>query len=112
MSYTRTPHLKHPVFQNQENPTESKKTQGEGWPDKRRADSARVRSAQPAAVALPLRAQPLTTKTPRSQNVSVHKPKKVKLTLWVDPIDKEKLQLRAAREELSLSAVGAAGLKV
>jgi hypothetical protein len=40
-----------------------------------------------------------------------HKTKKEKLTLWVDPIDIEKLRLKAKREEISLSAAGAGYLK-
>lgn len=40
-----------------------------------------------------------------------YKTRKEKLTLWVDPIDIEKLRLKAKREEISLSAAGSGYLK-
>jgi hypothetical protein len=52
----------------------------------------------------------LNTNTPGSQTVPVHKRNKEKLTLWVDPIDIEKLRLKAKRAEASMSSVGAEAL--
>ena len=58
-----------------------------------------------------MRAQPLTTNTPRSQNTPTAKHRTVQLTLWTNPIVKAEIQRRAKREGVSVSAVGAAFLE-
>jgi hypothetical protein len=70
-----------------------------------------VSSAQPARSHIPMRAEPLATKTPRSQNTPNARKPKEKLTLWIDPIVKAEVQRRATREGLSDSEAGAALLK-
>jgi hypothetical protein len=58
-----------------------------------------------------MRAKPLNTKTPRTQNSQDHKRRTVQLTLWISPIEKAEIQRRATRENLSVSSVGAALLR-
>ena len=99
------------IFTNQENGTKNKDAHGDVRQDKRAKTSARSASAQPARSHIPMRAQPLNTKTPRSQNTPIASKRKEKLTLWVDPIDKAEVQRRAKREGLSDSEAGAALLK-
>jgi hypothetical protein len=77
------------------------------WQDKRRFRPPRSGSRQPAAVRHPLRAETLNTKNTSSQPVTVHKRNKQKLTLWVDPIDIEKLRLKAKKVDASMSSIGA-----
>ena len=99
------------IFTNQENGTKNKDAHGDVRQDKRAKTSARSASAQPARSHIPMRAEPLNTKTPRSQNTPIATRRKEKLTLWVDPIDKAEVQRRAERERLSDSEAGAALLK-
>jgi hypothetical protein len=58
-----------------------------------------------------MRAQPLSTKTPRSQNTSIAKRRTVQLTVWLNPIVKAEIERLAQKEGLSVSAVGAAFLE-
>jgi hypothetical protein len=58
-----------------------------------------------------MRAEPLNTKTTRSQNTPIANKRKEKLTLWIDPIVKAEVQRRAKRQGLSESEAGAALLK-
>jgi hypothetical protein len=99
------------IFINQQKATKNKDAHGDVRQDKRAKTSARSASAQPARSHIPMRAQPLNTKTPRSQNAPIAARRKEKLTLWVDPIDKAEVQRRAKRERLSDSEAGAALLK-
>jgi hypothetical protein len=103
MSNNLHPQSQRYIFTHQENGAKNK--------DKRAKTSARSASAQPARSHIPLRAQPLNTKTPRSQNKPIAARRKEKLTLWVDPIDKAEVQRRAKREGLYDSEAGAALLK-
>ena len=105
------PHSRSNIFSNQEKPSKTKNAHGDVRQDKRAENRARIASAQPARYDIPLRAQELTTKTPRSQNAPVAHRRTAQLTLWVDPIVKAEVQRRAKREELSDSAVGAALLR-
>jgi hypothetical protein len=107
----KTHHLYHDSHQHQEKPQKTKTALGDLRQDKRRFFPPRAPSAQPAAVTDPQRAQPLNTNGARGHTVTDHKRKKEKLTLWVDPIDIEKLRLKARRAEASLSSVGAEALK-
>jgi hypothetical protein len=45
------------------------------------------------------------------QKMTVHKVKKEKLTLWVDPIDIDKLRRNAKKTEASISSIGGQALK-
>jgi len=58
-----------------------------------------------------MRADALTTNTPRSQNTPIAKRRTVQLTLWTSPIVKAKIAQIAKREGLSVSAVGATFLE-
>jgi hypothetical protein len=105
------PHSQRNIFINQEKTAKNKDAHGDVRQDKRAKYSARPATAQPARSHIPMRAEQLNTKTPRSQNtLSVRKPKE-KLTLWIDPIVKAEVQRRAKRQGLSESEVGAALLK-
>ena len=99
------------ILLEQQNLQKNKDAHGDVRQDKRAKTSARSASAQPARSHIPMRAQPLNTKTTRSQNTPIATRRKEKLTLWVDPIVKAEVQRRAKRERLSDSEVGAALLK-
>jgi hypothetical protein len=105
------PHSHQNIFINQGNTTKNKDAHGDVRQDKRAKTSARVPSQQPARSDIPMRAQPLTTNTPRSQNSPLAKRRTVQLTLWTNPIVKAEIQRIAKREGLSDSAVGAAFLE-
>jgi hypothetical protein len=105
------PHSHQNVFSNQANHTKNKDAHGDVGQDKRAFTRARIPSPQPARSHIPMRAQPLTTNTPRSQNTPVAKRRTVQLTLWTNPIVKAEIQRIAKREGLSDSAVGAAFLE-
>jgi hypothetical protein len=79
--------------------------------DKARISSARVASAQPAAVTHTPRAKPLHPNGTRTPNGNVAKSSTVHLDLWVNPIVKSELQRIAEQEGLSMSATGAALLE-
>jgi hypothetical protein len=111
MSNNLHPHSQRYIFTNQENQRKNKEAHGDVRQDKRAKTSARSASPQPARSHIPMRADHLNTKTPRSQNTPIARKRKEKLTLWVDPIDKAEVQRRAAREGLSDSEAGAALLK-
>jgi hypothetical protein len=111
MSNNLHPHSQRNIFTNQENRTKNKDAHGDVRQDKRAKTSARTATAQPARSHIPMRAEPLTTNTPRSQNTPKARKPKEKLTLWIDPIVKAEVQRRATREGLSDSEAGAALLK-
>jgi hypothetical protein len=92
MPNTRLPHSLQNVFVHQENPRKTKTAQGDGRQDKRAGRTARIASAQPARSAIPLRAQPVDTTTPRSQNPTVDNNRTVQLSIWVKPIVKAEIQ--------------------
>ena len=105
------PHSQRNIFINQEKATKNKDAHGDVRQDKRAKTRARPASAQPARSHIPMRAEPLNTKIPRSQNTPKAGKPKEKLTLWIDPIVKAEVQRRATREGLSDSEAGAALLK-
>ena len=105
------PHSRQNVFSTQANPTKNQNAHGNVWQDKRATARARIRSAQPARSVIPMRAEPLTTNTPRSQNTPIPKRRTVQLTLWVNPIVKAEIERLARQEGISVSAVGAAFLE-
>src|SRR4029453_11751959 len=105
------PHSQRYIFTNQENGTKNKDAHGDVRQDKRAKTSARTASAQPARSHIPMRAEPLTTNTPRSQNTPNARKAKEKLALWIDPIVKAEVQRRAKRQGLSESEAGSALLK-
>ena len=111
MTNNLRPHSQRNIFIKQENQRKNKEAHGDVRQDKRAKTSARTASPQPARSHIPMRAEQLNTKTPRSQNtLSARKPKE-KLTLWIDPIVKAEIQRRAKREGLYPSTVGANLLK-
>ena len=110
MSITNLAHFRSDIFQYQQNHQKTKERYGDVRQDKRRIRTPRSGSRQPAAVRHPLRAEPLNTKNTSSQPVTVHKRNKQKLTLWVDPIDIEKLRLKAKKIDVSMSSIGAEAL--
>ena len=105
------PHSQSNIFSNQANPSKNQNAHGDVRQDKRAFPRARIRSGQPARSHIPMRAQPLSNNTPRSQNPPIADRKKEQLTLWVEPIVKAEIQRRAKREGLSVSTVGAAFLE-
>ena len=111
MQYTKLPQLHKNIFSNQANPTKNQNTHGDVRQDKRAFTRARIRSGQPARSHIPMRAQPLTNKAPRSQNPPIAKRRTVQLTLWVNPIVKAEIERLATQEGISVSAVGAAFLE-
>jgi hypothetical protein len=53
----------------------------------------------------------VSAKTARVQNMIDHKMRREKLTLWVDPIDIDKIRLKARKAGASLSSIGREALK-
>ena len=92
MPNTRLPQSSQNVFVNQEKPRKSKTAQGDLRQDKRAGSTARRPTPQPARSSIPLRAKPLNTTTPRSQNPTVDKSRTVQLSIWVKPIVKAEIQ--------------------
>jgi hypothetical protein len=111
MTITKNPQIQTEIYQNQQNHQKNNNAHGDVRQDKRAKTSARIATAQPARTDIPMRAVPLNTKNPRSQNTNIATGPKEKLTLWVDPIVKSVVQRRAEREGLSASEVGAVYLK-
>jgi len=105
------PHSHQNIFTIQGNGTKNKDAHGDVRQDKRANTSARIASHQPARSHIPMRADALTTNTPRSQNTPIAKRRTVQLTLWTSPIVKAKIAQIAKREGLSVSAVGATFLE-
>jgi hypothetical protein len=96
------PHSYQNIFSNQANTTKNKDAHGDVRQDKRAITRARIPSPQAARSHIPMRAQPLTTNTPRSQNTPVAKRRTVQLTLWTNPIVKAEVQRIAKQEGLTL----------
>jgi hypothetical protein len=111
MSNNLDPHSQRNIYINQEKTTKNKDAHGDVRQDKRAKTSARTATAQPARSHIPMRAEPLNTKTTRSQITPTTRKPKEKLTLWIDPIVKAEVQRRAKRQGLSESEAGAALLK-
>jgi hypothetical protein len=111
MPNTKRPHSQSDIFQNQAKRQKSTTRFGDGRQDKRADTTARMSTAQAARSTIPSRAEPLDTKIPRIQNPTVDRRRTVQLTLWIRPIEKAEIQRRARRENLSVSAVGAALLR-
>src|SRR4029450_7237689 len=99
------------ILLQQQNNQKNKDAHGDVRQDKRAKTSARTASPQPARSHIPMRAQPLSTTTTRSQHPPIANKRKEKLTLWIDPIVKAEVQRRAKRQGLSESEAGAALLK-
>jgi hypothetical protein len=53
----------------------------------------------------------VSAKTARVQNMIDHKMRREKLTLWVDPIDIDKIRMKARKAGASLSSIGREALK-
>jgi hypothetical protein len=113
MSNNLPPQSQQYIFTNQTKAPKNKDAHGDVRQDKRATQSARIASAQPARSDIPMRAEHLNTKTPRSQNTLIESSRTVQLTLWVEPRVKAEVQRRAAESggKLTPSAVGAALLK-
>jgi hypothetical protein len=111
MSNNPRPQSQKYIFTNQEKATKNKDAHGDVRQDKRAKTSARIASARPARSDIPMRAEQLNTKTPRSQNPPITNGPKEQLCLWVDPIVKAEIHRRAKREGLYPSTVGAELLK-
>jgi hypothetical protein len=107
----KLPHSQSDIFQKQEKPQKTKDAYGDVRQDKRAKTSARIASPQAARSHIPMRAEALTTNTPRSQKPPIANGRKEQLCLWVDPIVKAEIQRRAKREGLYPSTVGANLLK-
>jgi hypothetical protein len=99
------------IILQQQNRLKNKETHGDVRQDKRAKTSARIASPQAARSHIPMRAEALTTITPRSQKPPIANGRKEQLCLWVDPIVKAEIQRRAKREGLYPSTVGANLLK-
>jgi len=99
------------IILEQQNHLKNKETHGDVRQDKRAKTSARIASPQAARSHIPMRAEALTTNTPRSQKPPIANGRKEQLCLWVDPIVKAEIQRRAKRDGLYPSTVGANLLK-
>ena len=53
----------------------------------------------------------MSAKTTRVQNMIDHKMRREKLTVWVDPIDIDKIRMKARKAGASLSSIGREALK-
>jgi hypothetical protein len=113
MAINSRPQSQQYIFQNRENPKKTEDAHGDVRQDKSAHKSARSASGQPVRSHIPMRADALTTKTPRSQNPLIATGPKVPLTMWVEPIVKAEVLRRAAESggELSPSEAGAELLK-
>jgi arsenate reductase-like glutaredoxin family protein len=98
-------------FSTQSNGTLFDRRNDSVWQDKDRISSDRGARRQPASVNKVSRSQPLNSNGTRTHYGNVHRSRTEHLNVWVDPIDKAKLQRLAAQEGLSLSATTAAFLK-
>jgi hypothetical protein len=79
--------------------------------DKRFAESARAASQQASRSATGQRAHPMKNESVRSPLANTGSHKKVKITLWVNPVVKAILERLATRNRLSLSATAGALLE-
>jgi len=105
MPNTKTPHSHQNIFTNPKNPQKTKDAHGDVRQDKSARQSERTASRQPVRSDIPMRAEPLNTKTPRSQNPLITTGPKVPLTLWVEPIVKADVRRRAVESGGKLSAL-------
>jgi len=107
------PHSHQNIFTNQGNGTKNKDAHGDVRQDKSARQGERIALRQPVRSDIPMRADAMTTKSPRSQNPLIATGPKVPLTLWVEPIVKADVLRRAAESggKLSPSEAGAALLK-
>jgi hypothetical protein len=101
------------IFINPKKAPKNKDAHGDVWQDKRAKTSARTASRQPARSHIPMRAEHLNTKTPRSQNAHIDSSRTAQLTLWVEPRVKSEVVRRAAESggKLTPSSAGAELLK-
>src|SRR5437016_4433833 len=113
MSNNPHPQSQKYIFTNQQKPTKNKDAHGDVRQDKRAKTHARTASPQPARSDIPMRAERLDTKTPRSQNTPIDSSRTVQLTLWVEPRVKAEILRRVAESggKLTPSSAGAALLK-
>jgi hypothetical protein len=113
MSNNPRPQSQKYIFTNQQKATKNKDAHWDVRQDKRAKTSARISSPQPARSHIPMRAERLDTKTPRSQNTPIDSSRTVQLTLWVEPRVKAEVLRRVAESggKLTPSSAGAALLK-
>jgi hypothetical protein len=113
MTNNSHPHSYQNIFTNQTKAPKTKDAHRDVRQDKRAKTSARIASRQLARSRIPMRAEPLTTNSTRSQKPLIATGPKVPLTLWVEPIVKADVLRRAAESggKLSPSEAGAALLK-
>ena len=81
------------------------------WQDNPAPNPVRAASPQPVPQKNTARTQHMKTNFPRTQKRSSRKRKTVQISLWVKPGVKESLERIAMREQLSISATGAAFLE-
>jgi hypothetical protein len=112
MSLTIPPHFNQNSQQTQEKGKKDQTARGDLRQDKRQSPAPLPASAQADAGTKIFRAVTPDTNPPRSQERNGYAKRTAKLTLWVEPIVKERLRRKAERDKLSVSSVGAAGLKL
>jgi hypothetical protein len=79
-----------------------------GRQDKDRTSSDRVATPQPASVNMADRSPGMNSTGTRTHSPLVHKSRTAHLNVWINPVDKAKLERLAKQEGLSLSATTAA----
>jgi hypothetical protein len=99
------------VFQNQTGSHFQTQPYGDVRQDKDRAKRDHPATPQPASVNKVSRSQGTNPTGTRTHSPLVHKSRTAHLNVWINPIDKAKLQRLATQEGLSLSATTAAFLE-
>ena len=99
------------IVQNQEKPKKTQRTLGGLRQDKRRFWAPRLGTIQLGALFPPSGARTVHTKMTRVQKMIVHKRRKAKLTLRLDPIEMDKVRRTAKSEGISLAQAGWGFLK-
>ena len=111
MASNGKPHLATNIYQNRQNGVLTDAGNAAVRQDKDRAKRDHPATPQPASVNFVSRSQPTNPNRTRTHSPLVHKSRTAHLNVWINPIDKAKLERLAKQEGLSLSATTAAFLE-
>jgi hypothetical protein len=111
MTSNGKPHSSTNIFQNRQKGVLTDAVNASVVQDKDRASRDHPATPQPASVNFVSRSEGTNQKSARSTPPLVHKSRTEHLNVWINPIDKAKLERLAKQEGLSLSATTAAFLE-
>jgi len=111
MTFNKNPQIQTEIYQYQEKTRKTQRALGDVRQDNGGFDRRGFTLRQPAAVVTPSAAEGGSAKTARIQNLIDHKMRKEKFTVWLDPIDIDKIRRKARKAEASLSSIGREALK-